>query len=417
LARPYVKRLSRAFTYIMYSTASITSTPLTDDWISESSISIYDSISSIRDQWLSSGAQDLFFGFDFLNVVERFPPSDIIPYYGLVEYRSSVVGVLYFQTKDIKLLDHLRLEKTQGYLRRMLKKCVTSCINFHCTVCGNTMLTGNYGFYFTSIVPDKDYFTLVDRGIHSLKQTLIAKNKKPGLVLVKDIMSTDISDEWKVDEYHLIPFTVQPKMLIHLEQDWHRYEDYISAMKSKYRVRMNKARSLVRHMHKRILTAEDIWTYRVRIHELYKSISDHADFNAFVLHPEYFFHLKTALGDRMTVTAYFDGDEMMSFHTSIHNGEVLDAHFLGYDFDANEHYKLYQNMLLDLIDEGIRYRFKTVDFSRTAVEIKSTVGAIPKEMTLYMRHENKLLQKVTEPILQFVKPSAQYEIRSPFKDE
>ncbi|MBK7700778.1 MAG: hypothetical protein IPJ39_19635 [Saprospiraceae bacterium] len=54
--------------------------------------------------------------------------------------------------------------------------------------------------------------------------------------------------------------------------------------------------------------------------------------------------------------------------------------------------------------------------SRTAIEIKSTVGAVPHEMYLYLKHQNPIINKTVEHILGFVKPSEAYIIRSPFRD-
>ena len=74
-------------------------------------------------------------------------------------------------------------------------------------------------------------------------------------------------------------------------------------------------------------------------------------------------------------------------------------------------------MLFDLIREGIDKRVTKVDLSRTAVEIKSTVGAIPHDMYLYLKHNNKLLNRAVETVLGFVKPEEDYIIRSPFREE
>ncbi|MBL0025722.1 MAG: hypothetical protein IPO98_12330 [Saprospiraceae bacterium] len=108
---------------------------------------------------------------------------------------------------------------------------------------------------------------------------------------------------------------------------------------------------------------------------------------------------------------------MVAFFTSIKNFDILDAHFLGYDPSENIECQLYLNMLYDLIKEGIDKRVSKVDMSRTAVEIKSTVGAVPHDMYLYLKHANKLLNKTVETILGYVKPNEQYIIRSPFRDD
>ena len=74
-------------------------------------------------------------------------------------------------------------------------------------------------------------------------------------------------------------------------------------------------------------------------------------------------------------------------------------------------------MLYDLIKEGLDKKVARIDMSRTAVEIKSTVGAVPHDMYLYLKHTNTFLNKSVETVLSFVKPEADFVIRSPFRDE
>ena len=101
----------------------------------------------------------------------------------------------------------------------------------------------------------------------------------------------------------------------------------------------------------------------------------------------------------------------------IKNYDVLDAHFLGYDPVYLQENQLYLNMLYDLVREGIDKKVAQIDMSRTAVEIKSTVGAIPYDMFLYLKHTNAMLNKTVDFVLGLVKPEEQYVIRSPFRDE
>jgi hypothetical protein len=127
--------------------------------------------------------------------------------------------------------------------------------------------------------------------------------------------------------------------------------------------------------------------------------------------------LKEAFGDKLILTTYWRNGKMVAFFTSIKNYDVLDAHFLGYDPDENYECQIYLNMLYDLIREGIECGVSKVDMSRTAIEIKSTVGAEPHDMYLYLRHTNKFLNKTVETVLDFIKPQEEYIYRSPFRDE
>ena len=301
-------------------------------------------------------------------------------------------------------------------LAHPIKQAVVNAINFETIVCGNLLLTGKYGFYFKDTVPRDDQFNIVRKAIDKLIDYLNTLNIKPGLVLVKDFFSQDIpvKAEHQAD---YTKFTVQPKMILNLDPNWKTFDDYLEDMKSKYRVRARKAMQKATNIKKVVFQEEDIATHRKVIHTLYKNVSDQADFNAFVLHEQYFENLKAALGDKMTFTTYWVDDKMVAFFTSIKNYDVLDAHFLGYDPVYLQENQLYLNMLYDLVREGIDKKVAQIDMSRTAVEIKSTVGAIPYDMFLYLKHTNAMLNKTVDFVLGLVKPEEQYVIRSPFRDE
>ncbi|MGB4959571.1 MAG: GNAT family N-acetyltransferase, partial [Saprospiraceae bacterium] len=339
------------------------------------SIEIFDSIDDVEKDWsFVSMAHDIFFGAEFLRCVEKFPATGIIPYYGLVKDQGEPVGIVYFQSKYVRLKENLRSPKSSNgkfsIVTDPFKQALVSAINFETIICGNLLLTGKYGFYFKEKISREDQFVLVKKAIDKLAGFLQSQGKNQGLILVKDFFSVDNpADETFYEGF--TKFTVQPKMILDMDSSWQTFDDYLGALKSKYRVRARKAMQKCQRIVKIEFDHEDIAKHRDIIHSLYKNISDQADFNAFVLHKYYFENLKKALGDQLTFTVYIEGGRMVAFYTSILNYDVLDAHFLGYDPEENNRSQLYLNMLYDLIREGIQKKVRIIDLSRTAVEIKS----------------------------------------------
>jgi len=384
-------------------------------------IELYDSILDVEEQWsLVTSAHDIFFGADFLRCIEDFPATGIKPYYGLVRENDQPIGIIYFQSKYVRLKENLRKPGSESKtsfekITEPLRHAVVNTINLQTIVCGNLLLTGKYGFYFKDSVDRDEQFYLVIRATEKLSNYLKKQDKKPGLILIKDFFSKDTP---VTGEYHhgFTKFTVQPKMMLDLKPLWKNFDDYLDDLKSKYRVRAKKAIQKAADIRKVVFDENDIAAHRDVINGLYKNISDQADFNAFVLHEFYFENLKATLGKNMTFTTYWRKNKMVAFFTSIKNYEILDAHFLGYDPSENVECQLYLNMLYDLIREGIEKKMTSIDMSRTAVEIKSTVGAVPHDMYLYLKHTNTVLNKSVAAILSFVKPDADFVIRNPFRD-
>jgi hypothetical protein len=385
-------------------------------------ITIYDAMDDMEEDWaLVAEGKDIFFSPEFLRVVEKFPASGIKPFYGIVYDEDRPAGILYFQSRYVRLAENLRNpgDEEQGIFRgisSLMRKAVVRSINFETVVCGNLMVTGRYGFCFNDTIARDEQFYLVIKSTEVINKYLTGKDIKPGLVLIKDFFEEDVPSE---GEYHkgFTKFSVQPKMILEMDPSWHTFDDYLDAMKSKYRVRARNAIKKSADITRVIFDETDIANHRETIHSLYRNVSDQADFNAFILHQNYFEKISEALGKNMRFTTYWRKGRMVAFFTSIRNYDILDAHFLGYEPAENAECQLYLNMLYDLVREAIDIRATKVDLSRTAVEIKSTVGAVPHEMYLYLRHTNPLLNKAVETVLSFVKPTEEYVIRSPFREE
>jgi hypothetical protein len=93
---------------------------------------------------------------------------------------------------------------------------------------------------------------------------------------------------------------------------------------------------------------------------------------------------------------------------------IADANYVGINYELNQEYAIYQRMLYDYVQLAIEKRRKELRFGRTAGEIKSTIGAQPVNMKLFIRHQNKIKNSLLKPIINSIIPSA-FELRNPFK--
>ena len=105
---------------------------------------------------------------------------------------------------------------------------------------------------------------------------------------------------------------------------------------------------------------------------------------------------------------------MVGFSSSFLFNSILDANYVGINYEFNQEYAIYQRMLYDYVELAIEKRCSELRFGRTAEEIKSSVGAIPVPMKLFVRHKNPIANRILKAIVSTIKPS-QYELRKPFK--
>jgi hypothetical protein len=93
----------------------------------------------------------------------------------------------------------------------------------------------------------------------------------------------------------------------------------------------------------------------------------------------------------------------------------MDTYFLGYDENVQREKMLYLNMLYDMIAYSINKGFKEIIFARTALEIKSSIGAKPEQMFGFIQHSNPLLNKKMEQFFCYLEPKKEWKQRNPFK--
>jgi len=135
----------------------------------------------------------------------------------------------------------------------------------------------------------------------------------------------------------------------------------------------------------------------------------------FFLAANHFSVFKEKLRDKFLFYGYFLDEKLIGFNTLIKNGDAMETYFLGYDEMIQKERMLYLNMLYDMVAYCINKGFKEIIFARTALEIKSAVGAVPVDMFGYIEHTNTVINKKMAGIFDFLEPKTVWQERNPFK--
>jgi len=72
-------------------------------------------------------------------------------------------------------------------------------------------------------------------------------------------------------------------------------------------------------------------------------------------------------------------------------------------------------MLYDMIAYSINNGFKEIVFARTALEIKSSVGARPQKMYGFVEHSNYTINTKMDKLFCYLEPKISWQERNPFK--
>lgn len=275
--------------------------------------------------------------------------------------------------------------------------------------CGNVFLSGEYGTFLKKGEPKVETFKAIAKAVKKLYRC-----KRLSTVFIKDFEdeSLYITDHLKAFDY--ASMHVEPNMIIYLDSAWKSFEDFTSALKSKYRVKANRADAKSDVLESKLFSEEDIKMYLDELQALYQNTIDNADFNAQILNLNTYTHLKNTYKDNFIVRGYFVGGKLVGFLSAMQNGDHLDAHFIGIDYSKNKEYAIYPRILNDYVRLGIETKSSQINLGRTASEIKSTLGAQPKTLTCYCRHKYGLPNKILKPFIKNVHIKT-FKQHQPFK--
>ena len=292
-------------------------------------------------------------------------------------------------TKNIRMYDKIRRIVNNMFCNNHIRV----------LFCGNIFLSGEYGT-FLKIGEDKiDTFNAIAKGVNKLSKS----TKKLSAIFIKDFEdeSRHITDHLK--SYDYTAMHVEPNMIITLKPEWHSFEDYISALKSKYRVKANRADAKSKILETKFFSVKDIKDYKKELQELYQNTIDNADFNAQILNLDTYVNLKNAFENKFIVKGYFFENQLVGFLSAMQNESHLDAHFIGINYSLNKDFAIYPRILNDYIRLGINTKSTQINLGRTASEIKSTLGAVPKALTCYCKHKRFFPNLVLKPFIKNVK--------------
>lgn len=325
---------------------------------------------------------------------------------------AKLVGISISQFLNINLLESFgeRDNNFKTYIRNFLFKKFCSQVLF----VGNNMLTGQNAFEITNEISAIEMVEILKLATDELRNIYKKQKIKVHLTVFKDFDS-QLSDELHSLFNDYYKFTTQPNMVLTITEQWQNEHDYVNSLNKKYRDQYKRARKKINDVEKRKLSFEDIKKQEDVIFNLYHHVAQNAPFNTFFLAKNHFYEFKKKLDNHFLFYGYFLNGKMIGFNTLIKNGEIMDTYFLGYDESIQKEKMLYLNMLYDMIAFSINKQFKKIIFARTALEIKSSVGAIPEEMYGYIKHTNPIIDKTIGKIFCYLEPKTQWKKRNPFK--
>ena len=276
--------------------------------------------------------------------------------------------------------------------------------------CGNVFLSGEYCLSFAEKTKREKAVREIGRALDT-----ISKSIKPlHAIFIKDFEKKALDYSKRFESFGFTNIKVEPNLLVHLKPEWKSFEDYKDALKSKYRIKVNKADSKSQALEGRFMSKKDIESAQKALQNLYQNTIDNANFNAQVLNLKTYIELKCFYKDDFIVKGYFLDGKIIGFLSALKNRSHLDAHFIGLNYQLNKTHAIYPRILNDYVRIGIKNKVSVINLGRTASEIKTTIGAVPLELSCYIKHKSPFINALVRPFFRRIQIKS-FKQHSPFK--
>lgn len=405
--KPCVRSLASGY----QNETNVSAIPLMGGW----QLVCFESLEAAKAAWEQlHPANDFFLSTDYFQLLDELTLPDVRMGFAIFQHpEQGAFGLILqaFTFNPQQQMGKMEGAATPGLwsgITAGIKRWLARVLRFRILSAGQLLLTGEHALR-GNIPTDKAELTRILT--EGLEQIAAQWPERIHGVMLKDI---------KLDEHPsqkaYYPLPVQPNMRLELRPNWRSFDDYLADMGSKYRVRAKRARKKGEELERRELLPDEVAARQQELFALYRGIADQSDFNAVQLPEDYFTRWMHHFHSRIRMWGYFLEGELVGFYTAIYNDGELDAHFLGFQQQYNHSHQLYLNILYDLVHEGILAGVEKVVFCRTALEIKSSVGATPDTLHCWMHGRVAWANPLIPVIARFIAPLPEWEPRHPFKE-
>jgi hypothetical protein len=353
----------------------------------------------------------------WLRCVEDAPPENMTFRYGIVWEEHRPVAAFRAQLITIGW-EHLDLTHETGKPVSPIQRFTMHARNLalgafgrRVLVCGDQFATGPYGLI---VSPEADTPALRQHIMETILELRWEDGRRADYFVLED-WPGHTPPPLPLRDYSLGRLPTEPGMTLQIDPAWQAYDDYLHALKAKYRKAARTIEKDVTTAGAELVEIEDPASRAEELHALYAQVEARAVVRFGRLPADHLPALAAALGSENfhCIGLRWKGT-LVGFGTLIRDGETAVAHIVGFDYAANQELPVYLRLLHALLETAIAWRCRELSLGRTALEPKSRMGAEPLPLDVYVRHRNPLVNQIAQRLLHLI-PQATAPARRPFK--
>jgi hypothetical protein len=218
------------------------------------------------------------------------------------------------------------------------------------------------------------------------------------------ILAVNLEPDFQLDPV----VTVASLPTIVLSHDFKTWQDYINALRSKYRRRLNRIISSIEDLS---VETSSCARYNEKTHALYLNIMDRTKIKLETLSLSFFQNLP----DRFKLTTYSLNGRVLTWHINVLDDDVLYFLFGGIDYELNKQYNAYFLNLSGVIKESIEWGYDRIDLGQTAEIAKTRMGGVPSDRNLFIYHRKGWIRGIFQFGKKYIDLKRDFPIANVFK--
>jgi len=266
-------------------------------------------------------AHNLYFSSNYLEALEKHN-SHLSFYYIVLKNKNEKaialanVQIINFQLEGIEKDTSSIFKKITSIGRRLTiipKEKPLKIIN-----CGNTFVSGEHGIFIKKGENKRLILRKISKGI--LHHTENSNQKNPiDIFMMKDFRTESLPITKELISMGYYAFNIEPNLILKINPKWRNFEDYLTALKTKFRVKAKKAMKLSNDLVTKEISVLNFDEHLLKMTELYKKVVTKAAFNLGEFNLQTYKSLKAKLGHSYILKSYWIDDKMVGFMSGMIN--------------------------------------------------------------------------------------------------
>lgn len=365
---------------------------------------IYDSLATLQVELPHH--RTLFLEKEYLLSMEESSPSALSFRYVCLKEKGKLLAAFYFQVINLssnqlgQIINFEPYSKIVSGLSMLVQNMLFGAKKdkpHYLVICGNMYLSGDYGILVEGKEQESKTHLLVDAFEFVRKE--LEKTGKVMAEIAKDYPAeNDIySAALKAKKFH--PLVMDPIMKMEIRSHWKSFDDYVSDLSSKYRQRYQQVKKKLDDCEVRVMSTDELIERKEEIDRLYLAVQMKSPVRLVMHDSDYLISLSKRLASKIEFKGIFEKGKLLAFMAGIKDHNHFEAHHIGIDYEHNKSHNLYQNILYQYIEMAILSRSPLMSFGRTALEMKTTVGAMAHTYHAYIKLNNGLVNGIAGHML------------------